>query len=157
MHGDGGVDEGGVTGAREMVKRRGHAASVGPREERGIGEDVEHHRRRPEDLQAVGMGCDKAKETVEVGHGGTGGSGLGAGQRTGGGKHATVDASTVIQEIANCYLQLLLLGGGGGEGGIGGGVLRGRRAEDRGMLDSRGGGRLETIGAKAEQKGVDVD
>ena len=96
VHGDRGVDEGGVGGTREMVKRRGHAASVGPREERGIGEDVERHRRRPEDHQAGGMGCDKAKETVEVGHGGTGGSGLGAGQRAGGGEHATVDAAPVI-------------------------------------------------------------
>ena len=63
VHGDGGVDEGGVTGAREMVERRGHAASVGPGEERSIGEDVERHRGRPEDLQAVAMGSDKAKET----------------------------------------------------------------------------------------------
>ena len=36
-----------------------------------------------------------------------------------------------------------------GGGGLGGGVLRGRRAEDRGMVDGRGKGRLETIGAKA--------
>ena len=149
VHGDRGVDEGGVGGTREMVKRRGHAASVGPGEERSIGEDVERHRGRPEDLQAVAMGCDKAKETVEICHGGTGGSGLGAGQRTGGGEHATVDAATVIQEIANGYLQLLLLSGGGGGGRIGGGVLRCRGAEDRGMVDGRGGGRLETIGAKA--------
>ena len=35
-------------------------------------------------------------------------------------------------------------------------MLRCRGAEDRGMVDGRGGGRLETIGAKAEEQGVDV-
>jgi hypothetical protein len=65
-----------------------------------------------------------------------------------GGEDATVDASTIIQEIAYCYLQLLLLGGGGGRGGIGGGVLRCRRAVDGRVIDGRQCGRLGAVGAK---------
>jgi hypothetical protein len=74
----------------------------------------------------------------------------------GGSEDATVDASTIIQEIAYGYLQLLLLGGGGGRGGIGGGVLRCRRAVDGRVIDGRRCGRLGTVGAKAVQQGVDI-
>ena len=54
----------GVVAAREMVERPGHAASVGPGQVRCVGEDVEGHGRRPESLNAVAVGGDKAKETV---------------------------------------------------------------------------------------------
>ena len=43
VNGDGGVEKGGVVAARKMVKGPGHATSVGPGEERCIGEDVEGH------------------------------------------------------------------------------------------------------------------
>ena len=154
VNGDGGVKEGGVVGAPEMVERPGHAASVGPGQERGVGEDVEGHGRGSEDLHAIAVSGDKAKKAVQVCHGRMGGSGLCAGQRTGCSEDTTVDASTIIQEIAYCYLQLLLLGGGGGRGGIGGGALRCRRAVDRRMIDGRRRGRLDAAGPKAVQQGV---
>ncbi len=124
VNGDEGIEESGIVRARKMVVRPGHAASVGPRKERGVGEHVEGHGRGPENLHAIAVSGRKAQKAVQVGHGRQGGVGLCAGQRTGGGEDATVDTSTIIQEIAYGYLQLLLLGGGGGWGGIGGGVLR---------------------------------
>ncbi len=139
-----------------MVVRPGHAASVGPGKERGVGEHVEGHGRGPEDLHAVAVSGRKAKKAVQVGHGRKGGVGLCAGQRTGGGKDATVDTSTKIQEIAYCCRQLLLLGGGGGWGGIGGGVLRCRRAVHGGMVDGGGRGRFDLIGAKALEQSINV-
>ena len=79
VHGDGGVDEGGVVGPREMMEGRGHAASVGPREERGVGEDVEGHGGGPKNFHAVAMSGHEPQETLQVGHGVKGGGGLRAG------------------------------------------------------------------------------
>jgi hypothetical protein len=67
-------------------------------------------------LHAIAVRGDKTKETVQIGHCSKGSRGLCGGQRTDGGENATVDASTIIKEISNCYLQLLLLGSGGGGG-----------------------------------------
>ncbi len=47
VHGDGGIEEGGVVRPRKMVVRPCRAASVGPGKERGVSEDVEG---RPEDM-----------------------------------------------------------------------------------------------------------
>ena len=140
VNGDGGIEEGGVVGARKMVVRPGHAASVGPGKERGVGQHVEGHGRGSEDLNPVAVSGRIAEKAVQVGHGRKSGVGLCAGQRTGGGEDAAVDTSTIIQEIAYCYLQLLLLGGSGGWGGIGGGVLGCRQAVHGGMVDCGGRG-----------------
>ena len=128
VNGDGGIEEGGVVAAREMVERPGHAASVGPGKERSVGHDVKGHCRGPEDFHSVAMSGREAKKAVQVGHGRQSGMGLCAGQRTGSGEDATIDAPRVVQEIADCYLQFFLLGRGSGWGGICGGVLRGRGA-----------------------------
>ena len=99
---------------------------------------------------------NKSEEAVQVGHGRKCGGGLCAGQRTGGGQDATVNASTIVKEIAYRYLQLFLLGGGGGWRGIGGGVLGSRRAVDGRVIDSRRCGRLDAVRAKAMQQRVDI-
>ncbi len=137
VHGDGGIDEGGVVVPREMVEGRGHAASVGPGEERSVGEDVEGHGGRPKNFHAVAMGGHEPQETLQVGHGVEGGSGLCAGQRAGGGKSPAVDTAPIVEEIAYCYLELFLLRSGGGWGGIGGCVLRGGRAVNGRVIDGR--------------------
>jgi hypothetical protein len=141
------IKKSGIVGAREIVKRPGHAAGVGPGQERGVGEYVEGHCRGSEDLHAIAVGGDKPKEAVQIDHVCMGGNGLCAGQRTGGGEDTTVDTSTIIEEIAYGYLQLLLLGGGSGRGGIGGGVLGRRRAVDGRVIDDRGCGWLDPVWA----------
>ncbi len=78
-----------------------------------LGEDVERHGGGPKNFHAVGVRENKSEEAVQVGHGRKCGGGLCAGQRTGGGQDATVNASTIVKEIAYRYLQLFLLGGGG--------------------------------------------
>jgi hypothetical protein len=87
-----------------VVERPDHAASVGPRQEQGVCEDVEGYGGGAENLHAVAMGGHESQDAFQVGHGVKGGSGLCAGQRAGGGKDATVDTSTIIVEIACCYL-----------------------------------------------------
>ena len=124
VHGDGGVDEGGVVVPREMMEGRCHAASVGPREERGVGEDVEGHGGGPKNFHAVAMSGHEPQETLQVGHGVKGGGGLRAGERAGGGKNPAVYTTAIVEEIAYCYLKLFLLRSGGGWGRIGGCVLR---------------------------------
>ena len=156
MNGDGGIEEGGVVAAREMVERPGHTASVGPGQIRGVGEDVKGHGGGAKNFHAVGVRGDKSKEAVQVGHGRKRGGGLCAGQRTSGGQDATVNASTIVKEIADRYLQLILLGGGGGWRRIGGGVLGSRRAEDGRVIDGRRCGRLDAVRAKAMQQSVDI-
>jgi hypothetical protein len=102
------------------------------------------------------MNRRKAKKTVQVGHGRSSGVGLCAGQRTGGGEEAAVDTSTVIKEIAYCYLQLLLLGSGGGWGVISGGRLRGGRTVHGGVIDGGGRGRFDPVGAETVEQSVHV-
>ncbi len=102
------------------------------------------------------MGRHESQEALQVCHGVLGGSGLGAGQRAGGGENTAVNTAAVIKQVANGYLQLLLLGGGGGWGRVRGSALRRRRAVDGGMVDGRGCGRLDPVGAKAVKQGVYV-
>ena len=156
MNGDGGIEEGGVVAAREMVERPGHAASVGPGQIRGVGEDVKGRGGGAKKFHAVGVRGDKSKEAVQVGHGRKRSGELCAGQRTSGGQDAPVNASTIVEEIADRYLQLFLLGGGGGWRRIGGGVLGSRRAEDGRVIDGRRCGRLDAVRAKAKQQSVDI-
>ena len=53
-----------------MMEGPGHAASVGPREERGVRDDVEGHGRRPENLNAVAVGGDDASVQLDLHAGG---------------------------------------------------------------------------------------
>ncbi len=76
VDGDEGIEEGGIVRARKMVVRPGHAASVGPGKDRGVGEHVKGHGRGPEDLHAVAVSGHKAKKAVQVGHGRKSGVGL---------------------------------------------------------------------------------
>ncbi len=132
-----------------MVERASHAASVGPRQERGVCEDVEDDGGGAENLHAVAVGRHESQEAFQVGHGVKGGRGLCAGQRAGGGKDAAVNAASVVEQVGNGYLELFLLGSGGGRGRVGGRALRCRRAVDGGMIDGGGCGLLDPIGAKA--------
>ncbi len=79
-----------------MVERPSYAASVGPRQERGVGEDVEGHGEGVKNLHAVAMGGHESQESFQVGHGVEGRSGLCAGQHACGGNDATVDTSTIV-------------------------------------------------------------
>jgi hypothetical protein len=155
---DGGIEEGGVVAAREKVERPGpgHAVGVRPGQIRGVGEDVKGHGGGAKDFHAVGVRGYKSKEAVQVGHGRKRGGGLCACQRTSGGQDATVNASTIVKEIAYRYLQLFLLGGGGGWRRIGGGVLGSRQAEEGRVIDGRRCGRLDAVRAKAIQQSVDI-
>jgi hypothetical protein len=77
VDGDGGIEKGGVVGASEVVERPSHVASVGPRQERGVCEDVEGHGGGAENLHAVAVGRHESQEAFQVGHGVKGGRGLG--------------------------------------------------------------------------------
>ncbi len=50
------------------------------------------------------------QQTVQVGHGVSGGAGLGAGEVAGGGENPPVDAPAIVQQIAYSYLQFFALG-----------------------------------------------
>jgi hypothetical protein len=75
------------------------------------------------------VGRHKPKKVLQVGHGVEGGSGLGAGQRTGGGKDTVIDTVTVVEQVANGYLELFLLDGG--HALRCGGAVYGRMVESR--------------------------
>ena len=103
-----------------------------------------------ENLHAVAVGSHESQKAFQVGRCVKGGSGLCAGQRAGGGKDAAVNAASVVEQVANGYLKLFLLGSGGGRKRVGGSsALRCRRAGDGGMIDGGGCGRVDPVGAKA--------
>ncbi len=88
--------------------------------------DAKDHIGSPIDLASIRMRGDEAKKTVEAGHGGEGGRDLFSGEGAGGREDTRIHAAPVVQQVADCYLQLLGLGRGGWgrkvrpSGGLGG-------------------------------------
>ncbi len=64
VDGDGRVDEALVAETRQVVERAGHAASVGAREVRHVGQHGKLHVGRVEHLTTVGVGGDKAEQPL---------------------------------------------------------------------------------------------
>ncbi len=82
--------------------------------------------------------------------------GLGAGEGTCSWELPPIDTPPVIQEIADGYLEVLLLGQGGLRGRVGGGTLRDRGAKVRRGVDSGGQRGLDAEGSEAAQERSDV-
>jgi hypothetical protein len=122
------VGEGRVEGVgrAEVVKGASDRAGIGAREIGGVRMDSQDHVGSPIDLATIRMGRDKAEKAVKAREGCKGGGGLFGGEGAGRREDASVDAAPVVQEVADCYLQLLDLGGGGWgrnvrpSGGLGG-------------------------------------
>ena len=75
--------------------------------------DAKDHIGSPIDLAPIRMGRDEAEETVKAGHGEEGGGDLCGGEGAGGREDTSVNTTTVVEQVAYCYLQFLRLGGGG--------------------------------------------
>ncbi len=72
--------------------------------------DAKDHIGSPIDLASILMRGDEAKKTIEAGHGGEGGRDLFSGKGAGGREDTRIHAAPVVQQVADCYLQLLRLG-----------------------------------------------
>ncbi len=155
MHRDGRVEVR-VMATREMVERAIRTAGLRPRQIRSVGEDVEQHIGRAENLSAVPMGGHEAEEPLQVQHRPLHSGGEDACQGTGGREDPTIHTPPIVEQIADDNLCLLLLSGCGGWGRVGGGALGVRRAVVKRDVEGRRGRGLDAKGSEAEQHGVDV-
>ena len=156
MHGKRRVDEIRVGGTREVMEGACNAPGLRPREVGGIGEDLEQHVGRVEDLPPVSMGGHEAEKPIQLQHRPLRRSGEDAGKGTGSREDPTIHTPPIVEQIADGNLELLLLGGCGGWGRVGSGALGVRRAVVWGDVEGRRGCRRDAEGSEAEQHGVDV-
>jgi hypothetical protein len=91
-----------------VVEGANHTGGIEARQEGGIRENVENHIGGTENLAPIAVCRNIPQQTVQVGHGVSGGAGLAAGEVAGGGEDPPVEAPAIVQQLAYGYLQFFL-------------------------------------------------